>query len=102
MKLPPLGLHLIGLICCLLVGDSKSRSEEENCPSCEQMFSKLSSTGISGKFVQDVKIQERGEPKSGTGFMFDWGAGALDHMCDYLKDAFGEDRTATRHKIQNL
>lgn len=37
-----------------------------------------------------VKVSERGEPKSGTGFMFEWAGGALIHACDYLTELFGE------------
>ena len=66
------------------------QTEEEACPPCELLFRQLESTGKNGKLTQDVRVQERGEPKSGTGMMFDWGTGALVRTCDYLRDLFGE------------
>ena len=64
---------------------------DEACPPCELLFRKLESTGNDkGKMSQDVKVQLRGEPKSGTATSFDWGTGALVRTCDYLQRLFGE------------
>eukprot|EP00903_Cladosiphon_okamuranus_P021789 g20035.t1 len=38
----------------------------------------------------NVEVQERGEPKSGTGFMFEWATWALGHACTYLVQAYGQ------------
>lgn len=40
--------------------------------------------------MQDIKMVERGEPKSGTTFMFEWGRAALERTCEYLKHTYGE------------
>lgn len=63
---------------------------EERCPPCELFFRKLEGTGDNGKLTQVVRVQERGEPKSGTGFMFDWATGALMRTCNYLQRLYGE------------
>ena len=60
------------------------------CPPCELLFRKLQPTKKDGKLAQVIRVQERGEPKSGTGMMFDWATGSLMHACDYLKHFFGE------------
>ena len=65
---------------------------EEGCPPCELFFRKLEQQGENGKLSQVVKVQERGEPKSGTGFMFDWATGALIQTCRYLQGLFGKLR----------
>ena len=65
-------------------------AEEVVCPPCDFLFSKLEPSENGGKLVQNVKIQERGEPKSGTGFMFSWAGGTLVRTCRYLQSAFGE------------
>ena len=65
-------------------------STEERCPPCELLFSKLEKTGRYGKLAQEVRVQERGEPKSGTGFMYLWASATLIHTCDYLRELFGE------------
>ena len=67
------------------------QTEEEACPPCELLFRQLESTEKNGKLTQDVRVQGRGEPKGGKGKVFDWGTGALMHMCDYLQDVFGEE-----------
>lgn len=61
------------------------------CPPCEILFRNLKRTGTNGKLVQDVKVQERGEPKSGTGIMFDWASRSLVLTCHYLQKVFGEE-----------
>ena len=62
---------------------------QEKCPPCELFFRKLEATGEDGKLVQEVKVQQRGEPKSGTSFMYDWATATLLRTCDYLKYLFG-------------
>lgn len=64
---------------------------EEPCTPCEVLFSKLERTGRDGKLAQDIRVQERGEPKSGTGMAYFWASASLIHACDYLKDLFGEE-----------
>lgn len=61
----------------------------EPCVPCELFFSNLERNEENGLLSQVVRIQERGEPKSGTGMMFDWAAGALVQTCDYLQQLFG-------------
>ncbi|CAM9534929.1 unnamed protein product, partial [Ectocarpus sp. 12 AP-2014] len=41
------------------------------CLPCEGLFKNLEETP-DGKLVQKSQLQLRGEPKSGTGFMYDW------------------------------
>lgn len=65
--------------------------EEEACPPCELLFRNLEPTGSDGKLSQVVRVQERGEPKSGTGMMFDWATGGLVRTCEYLQFLFGEE-----------
>lgn len=60
------------------------------CVPCEYLFSKLEFSS-SGKRIQDVSMQERGEPKTGTGFMFGWATRALKEACDYFQTSFGQD-----------
>lgn len=40
--------------------------------------------------VQHVEVQEGGEPKSGTGFMYEWTTGALRYSCMNLPRAYGK------------
>lgn len=63
---------------------------EDLCPPCELFFRKLEENKETGKLTQVVTVQERGEPKSGTGLMLDWATGALDHTCLYLQLLYGE------------
>lgn len=78
----------------LTPGDTSTVREgfltEEACPPCELLFRNLERTRSDGKLTQVVKVQERGEPKSGTGMVFDWATGALIRTCDYLKHFFGK------------
>ena len=60
------------------------------CPPCELFFSKLEKTGTDGKLAQDVRVQERGEPKSGTGMLYFWGRAALIRACGYLQELYYE------------
>ncbi|CAN0050340.1 unnamed protein product [Ascophyllum nodosum] len=58
------------------------------CPlRCEDLFGKLED-GPSGK-TQSVRLQVRGEPKSGTGMIAEWSWGALAHKCLYLQRLYG-------------
>ena len=62
------------------------------CPQhCEDLFSKMTDklAGKRGK-IQEITIMERGEPKSGTGFMMGKGTEALAHFCHYLQRAYGK------------
>ena len=61
------------------------------CPPCGLLFGKLERTCRGTKLSQYVKVQERGEPKSGTGIMYSWATAALMHACDYLQEMFGEE-----------
>ncbi|CAN0305282.1 unnamed protein product, partial [Scytosiphon promiscuus] len=45
--------------------------ELEECPPCEDLFLKLEA-GADGRLSQSIEMQERGEPKSGTGMMGIW------------------------------
>lgn len=66
--------------------------QTSECPEhCEDLFSKMTDklAGKRGK-VQEVGIVERGEPKSGTGFMMRKGTEALAHFCHYLQRAYGQ------------
>lgn len=60
---------------------------EGGCPPCSEVFKRLKESR--GRHFQDVKVEERGEPKSGTAFMLEWAGGALDHTCNYLNALFG-------------
>ena len=62
------------------------------CPPCGLLFSKLEKTGSNGKLAQDIRVQERGEPKSGTGISFYWAWAALIHACGYLEEIFGKKK----------
>lgn len=73
--------------------DGEAGPSELVCPQCDIFFSKLEPTGDGGKLVQDVKVQERGEPKSGTGFMFFWAGGTLVQTCRYLQMMYGAWRS---------
>lgn len=67
-------------------------SREKWCPPCELFFRNLEEAHEdgNGKLSQVVRVQERGEPKSGTGFMFDWAMGTVVHTCNYMKGLYGE------------
>ena len=70
-------------------GVGKVVPKERICLPCDSIFSKLEHSGKGGKLFQKVQVRERGEPKSGTGFMFSWAGGALVRTCRYLQWAFG-------------
>lgn len=67
--------------------------KSEECPTnCEALFGKLEDGGRGGRGkVQHVEVQERGEPKSGTGVMYEWATGAIAHSCIYLQRAYGKE-----------
>lgn len=79
------------------LGDLSPLSREE-CPSKgDLIFRKLrdGEQGIAGhKNVQHVEMQVRGEPKSGTTFMYQWGVGALFRTCLHLQNAYGKETCA--------
>lgn len=68
--------------------------DEEFCPPCENFFRKLERNEENGLLSQVVKVQERGEPKSGTAMMFDWATGALVRTCSHLQTLFGKETDA--------
>lgn len=70
---------------------NKEASAHEVCPPCELLFSKLEDTGANGKLSQVVHVQERGEPKSGTGVMYFWAIATFLKTCDYLRELYGEE-----------
>ena len=70
-------------------GVGKVVPKEQICLPCDSIFSKLEPSGKGGKLFQKVQVRERGEPKSGTGFMFSWAGGTLVRTCRYLQWAFG-------------
>ncbi|CAM9100646.1 unnamed protein product [Scytosiphon promiscuus] len=60
----------------------------QDCPSnCADVFPKLDRDN-SG--VQDLKVHELGEPKSGTGVNYEMATQALAHACMHLQRAYGE------------
>lgn len=71
---------------------------QQLCPLCDVIFTELEHF-VEG--VGRVVTRERGEPKSGTGFMMNLTASALLHACDYLKRTYGGDscyiRTTVHH-----
>lgn len=71
--------------------DTGVHTEEEACPPCEILFRNLEKSATTGKLSQVTRVQERGEPKSGTGVMFDWASGTLIRTCAYLQHFFGEE-----------
>ncbi|CAB1114377.1 unnamed protein product [Ectocarpus sp. CCAP 1310/34] len=69
----------------------------DECPPCETMFGKLNGA------QQHVELQLRGasriqyqEPKSGTGFMFEWAVNALMVTCEELGRLYGEGTCTVR------
>ncbi|CAM9337264.1 unnamed protein product [Ectocarpus sp. 13 AM-2016] len=58
------------------------------CLPCEGLFKNLEEAP-DGKLLQKSQLQLRGEPKSGTGFMFDWAVGILQLTCKHLQGMYG-------------
>ena len=89
------------LICSLAVngvswsprqlGDKMEAPAHGVCPPCELLFTKLEDTGANGKLSQVVNVQERGEPKSGTGVMYFWAIATFMKTCEYLRELYGEE-----------
>lgn len=69
---------------------SAAAKSSTECIPCDVLFSELRSTD-SGRRVQEVQMQLRGEPKSGTGFIHQWASGMLYHACEFLQRSFGKD-----------
>lgn len=93
MAMLMLASFLAGSGLSFLPPDTQTANQEETseaCPPCEIFFRKLEKNERNGKLSQVVRVQERGEPKSGTGFMFDWATGALMRTCNYLQRLYGE------------
>ncbi|CAM9437971.1 unnamed protein product [Ectocarpus fasciculatus] len=64
------------------------------CLQCEELFSKLQD-GPNGKLLQISQIRQRGEPKSGTSFMYHWAAVVLEHTCEHLRGMYGSESCRT-------
>lgn len=75
---------------------------QDPCPPCELLFSKLQSGGRDGKLIQHVKVQERGEPKSGTGFMYFWATATFIRTCRYLQGLYGKGMLDIFVDVSNL
>ncbi|CAM9656344.1 unnamed protein product [Scytosiphon promiscuus] len=70
--------------------------EEYRCPKCEELFTRLE-TLPDGTRRQETLLQLRGEPKSGTTFMFSWAYGILVRTCERLQDTYGYETCHTEH-----
>lgn len=100
----PIILSIVAMSMKLIVPTMSSNlivvpEEEASCPSCEMFFTKLDvhqSSERTSPRSQDVELRQRGEPKSGTGFAFEWGVGTLLHACEHLKQFFGEESCTTK------
>ncbi|CAM9846256.1 unnamed protein product [Ectocarpus sp. 12 AP-2014] len=64
------------------------------CLQCEDLFSKLEDAP-DGELQQHSQLQLRGEPKSGTTFMCDWGKNILEHTCEHLRGMYGSKSCRT-------
>eukprot|EP00752_Nemacystus_decipiens_P008641 g7715.t1 len=62
--------------------------ESLRCIPCDAMFRKVEETQRGTK-VQNVNVQIRGEPKSGTTFMYEWAANALMVACGHIESMYG-------------
>lgn len=89
-------LFTVGLILVLQLGwlgtPWRKPELQEGCPPCDLFFSRLDEQpgGLYGKGrVQTVEMQMRGEPKTGTTFMFHWSHVLLVKTCEYLNGFFG-------------
>lgn len=64
------------------------------CLPCESLFGRLevdASRPGDLRRVQHVEVMQRGEPKSGTGGMFEWATGSLYHVCQHLNQHYGRE-----------
>lgn len=74
----------------MFVSSSWEPLSAQDCPKkCDLLFGRLESGTDEGGQFQVVGVQERGEPKSGTTFMYEWGAVALNKSCVYLQRLYG-------------
>ncbi|CAN0193391.1 unnamed protein product [Scytosiphon promiscuus] len=73
----------------------------EYCPPCEALFTKLE-TLPDGSRQQRTRPQLRGEPKSGTTFMFSWAYAILAQTCEYLQDTYGSESCHTEKGTRRL
>ncbi|CAM9702439.1 unnamed protein product [Ectocarpus sp. 4 AP-2014] len=64
--------------------------DKDPCVPCEWLFSKLEE-GPDGFLRQDLQLQLRGEPKSGTHFMYSLAAGVIHHTCMELQAMYGSE-----------
>lgn len=71
------------------------------CPPCDHIFTRLE-VDRRGHRVQDIELHERGEPKSGTGFMMDWAGESVIRACEYLKQLYGEETCSVRTRQDPL
>ncbi|CAM9117189.1 unnamed protein product, partial [Ectocarpus sp. 13 AM-2016] len=69
-------------------------TQDGTCLQCEELFSKLQH-GPDGKLLQNSQLQLRGEPKSGTTFMCDWGMKILEQTCEHLQVMYGSESCRT-------
>ncbi|CAM9115008.1 unnamed protein product, partial [Ectocarpus sp. 13 AM-2016] len=69
-------------------------TEDDLCLQCEDLFSKLEDAP-DGKLLQKIQLQLRGEPKSGTTFVYLWAKGVLQHTCEHLRGMYGEESCRT-------
>ena len=88
----------------LLPRVSGTADTEEACPPCELLFSKLERTEKKkGNLLsQHIRVQERGEPKSGTGVAYFWATAGLIHACHYLQEHFGKESQTGGAALRSL
>eukprot|EP00903_Cladosiphon_okamuranus_P015388 g14213.t1 len=74
------------------VRDTTDEQEEQleslECIPCEAVFRKVGETEVGAK-VHNITVQIRGEPKSGTTFMYEWAANALMVVCGHIERMYG-------------
>ncbi|CAM9168902.1 unnamed protein product, partial [Ectocarpus sp. 12 AP-2014] len=66
------------------------------CLECEELFSNLQEAP-DGKLLQNSRLQLRGEPKSGTTFMYIWARRILEHTCEHLRGMYGSESCRTEN-----
>lgn len=103
-------LAFIGIIVTVVAGAKNPRLEDKgpppptldfkpltsppDCVPCESLFRRLEvdpSQPPGLDMVQHVEVVQRGEPKSGTGGMFEWATGSLYHVCQHLNQHYGRE-----------
>lgn len=61
--------------------ERNSKHLDSACPSCARLFEGIRGGGAMGRRgVMRVEVQQRGEPKSGTRYMFEWATSSLMHV----------------------